>query len=492
MNKISTIAALLSMLGLSLLAAPSYAQPAPAEDVRTAVDAASSEVPVATSPLGSSLAVLLAEALNDSPEMRVAILRSGAAGERIQQAAARFYPSIDFQVTAQSTELYDTFSGITASGTVLGETLVVDVERESPQYIVKPALELSYDLYTGGRDSALLRNSKSAFRADAVGVELQAHKIMREVTLGYLRLGQAWHRWKTAQRWVEVARNQEKATEKHFAAGRASELEVNTVALTRAQRELDVQSKSESFVVAYTDFLRALGRPIVGLALHPKNEASFFENFEAELNKLQTVEITKDGSKFTSAEGNHEFERAHTIALAANELVTVEKASHLPQVRLSAQYVGAGRDDGSIGSAIEDISKESYVVGLTVSWNLFSGHETRARVAEARLNATRLFEEAAEIQNRLASARKNLASVYARAKARLEYAQQHREVEALRLKVEQAKLNVGRGFTEDVEQAQMALVAADADILDKRIDVVISQVKLRFALTQDMSPEGSF
>lgn len=479
----------LLVLGAAAQLVPAAAQAGQTGVSATATPAAAPTATAATLP--ASLASLLAMALHDRPEMRAAMLGSGAARERIRQAAARFYPTIDLQMSAQRTSLYDTFSGITATGTIQGQPVSVDVQRTSPKYTVNPTLEVAYELYSGGRDAALLRNAQAAHRGEMLGVEVQTREVMREVTLGYLRLGQAWHRWDTARRWADVARKQEHATARRFAAGRASDLEVNTDTLARAQRDLDVLSRSQDVAIAHAAFLRVLGQaPAAGATVRPEDLAPFLKEFVRELDALEASHSTSDGAAAAGGQEGPESERARATAEAARALVAAERAAHLPQVKLLAQYTGAGRSDESIGTAFGDTRKSAYAVGLLVSFNLFSGFSIQAREAEARLNAERLSADAAAIQGRLSSAWQSLQAMRARARAEQDYARQRRQVEALRLKVMQAKMDAGRASTEDVDLAHMSLAAADADVFDKRIDLIASDIRLKYASTRDMSLEG--
>ncbi|PUE53051.1 hypothetical protein B9Z45_13210 [Limnohabitans sp. 2KL-17] len=444
----------------------------------------------APSALPDALSTALATALNDRPEMRTAALRSDIARERIRQAAARFYPTVDLLLTAQSNTVYDTFSGVTATGTVQGQTVTVAVARLSPRYTVSPALQLGNDIYTGGRDSALLRNAQAAHQADMLGAEAQTREVMRDVTLAYLHLGQAWHRWRIATRWAEVARSLEKATAGRLVAGRASQLEAETDALARAQRDLDVQTQSQEVAARRAEFLRALGRRSDVSPARPEELGPLLTNFTHELDALEARGIAPDNADAAGPGNEPELLRAHAMSQAARELVNVEKSANLPQVRLLAQYVGAGRSDSSIGSAFTDMRRGTSSVWVTVTHNLFSGFATQSRILEARMNAERMLEEATGVQSRLSLAQQGLAGALAKAEAQFEYAQQRRQVEALRLQVAQARLGAGRAYTEDVEKAHMAVAAADADILDRRIGRVAALVRLKFVSIKDVTAEA--
>ncbi len=435
--------------------------------------------------LPSSLPDSLAIALNERAELRAATLQNDAARERTRQAAARFYPSVDLLMTTQRNKSYDTFTGITATGTVQGQTVVVDVARSSPRYTVNPSLQIGYDLYTGGRDSASVRNSQDAQRSSALRAEVLSREILREVTVDYLRLGQAWRRWQTATRWLEFAREHEQATAQRLAAGRASELESRTDALARAQRELDLRARAQDVSTRYAEFIGALGRHPEATAVRPESLAPLLAGFDHELETLDVRGLAPDAAAIAHTADAPESARAQIDAQAAREMIDVERAAYLPQVSLFAQYTGAGRSDSSVGSALGTERKGAYAFGVTVSVNLFSGFATQSRVSEAQINAARLNAEANELDTRLALGRSALESVLAQAQAQAQYTRQRREVGALQLQVAQAKADAGRGFADDVAQARMALEAIDADIADNRVDVVIARIKLQFVSSKD-------
>jgi outer membrane protein TolC len=492
MNRVFPPAALFLALCTLVPVPPAFAQPAASALPASApIDATGARQSEGAAPaLPNSLSTALATALNDRPEFRTAALRTDIARERIRQAVARFYPTVDLLITAQNNTIYDTFSGITATGTLQGQVLTVDVARSSPRYTINPALQLSYELYTGGRDSALLRNAQAAHQADALAAQAQTREVLRDVTLAYLRLGQAWHRWRTATQWAEFARSQERATAVRLEAGRASELETQTDALARAQRDVDAQTLSHEVAARHADFLRALGRPSASLRSRPEELTPALANFERELDALMARGIVQDGAELDAPGTGPELRRAHALAEAARETVSVEKSANLPQVRLQAQYVGAGRSDASLGSALTHTRRSSFAAAVVVSFNLFSGYMTQSRVAEAKANAERMQEEAASVQRKLALAHQNLALGLAKAGVQLQLAQQRRQLEALRLQVAQAKHSAGRAFTDEVDKAQAALAAADAEILDRRIDEAVAQVRLQFVSTNDLGREA--
>ena len=470
-------------------AATGLVPPVAAQTTGTAQAAADGVPPgadgTAVAALPLSLPESLAIALNERTELRSAALQTDAARERTRQVAARFYPTVDVLMTAQRNKTYDTFTGVTATGTLQGQALVIDVTRRSPRYTVVPTLQIGYDLYAGGRDSASMRNAQAAERSSALRADLVSRDILREVTVDYLRLGQAWQRWRTATKWAEVARERETATVQRLSVGRASELEARSDALGRAQRELDVHARAQDVALRHLEFIGALGRRPGAMPARPEDLAPFLANFERELDALDTRGVASGAVPVPQTGDQPEFARARADVTAARELIDLERAANRPHVSLFAQYTGAGRSESSFGSALGDQRRGAYALGMTVSINLFSGFLTEARVSEAQINAARLAEEARQIDTRLAQAHSALEGTLAQTQMQLRYAIQRREVGALQLQVAQAKAEAGRGLADDVAQARMSLDAIDAGIAESRVDVVIAQVRLQFASSKD-------
>lgn len=473
-SRLHPAALLLSLLGCIPL---TCAQATPL--LRTASTAPSAEFP-------TSLRDALAVAVTQRPDIRAAEQKLAGARQRTLEAAARFYPSLDFGIQARDGINYDTFSGITVTGTILGQPLAAEVTKTQPRYLLSPYVRISYDLYTGGRDSAQRQNAAALERSTMLEADILSRSILREVIVCYLQVLKARERYRLAKHWLSYAEAHEKLTLTRAAHGKASDFDLQTDALNTAQRRFEFNNATQQLADRYTDYLSALGLPPEAAEFSPERIESLGGNVDGELKALDAADASMSNVLGAPPrDSDVELQKARADLEAARHTITAERAGYRPQVNLFAQYDGIGRNDNNFGDAYHGIRRSGFQMGLTMTLNVFSGYATAARVDQAQANAERVSMDVQRLENQLKHARNRLSSELELALAQENFARERRKRAELQLRIAEAKAGVGRSEVDAVNLAQMELAAIDSDIACSRLDASMARVKLKFASSAD-------
>ena len=174
-------------------------------------------------------------------------------------------------------------------------------------------------------------------------------------------------------------------------------------------------------------------------------------------------------------------------AQATSALVEASRADRRPQVALIARYEQGNPNNRDFPP--DDQWRDDAVIGAAVSWNLFDGGLTRARIAEARSQATRkqlelqAQEEAvlAEVQEAHLNLRHAFSSLETTA---------HAESSAQRnLEVATDLWKNGAARHSDVLDAEAKLTATNAQRIAAEADIIITQTSLLHAMGVSLVPQ---
>ncbi|MBI4587919.1 MAG: TolC family protein [Candidatus Rokubacteria bacterium] len=148
--------------------------------------------------------------------------------------------------------------------------------------------------------------------------------------------------------------------------------------------------------------------------------------------------------------------RRRTVEVREQQ-VRIARGARLPSVSVRTQYLG-GAGESEFGQPVGD-----FVVGVNVSVPLFTGGELTARIAqeEAKLARAREALEKARLDIQLDVQAAHLQTTEARERIATAQAALEEAREALR--IEQLKMEVGKGIVEDLLDAQAAELQAETN-----------------------------
>lgn len=446
--------ALALTLGL-LVASPAWSQtgtPAPAPGGTPAAPSPmpmpARSGPVAT-PLKLNLAEATALALRQQPTIRSAQGSLSAAQARVPQARSAYFPRVDLQVGAQTSEVKST----TTNKRTRSESTFANVLGR----------QLIYDF---GKTAALVDEAQAGSRVASGELERIRDLVVQNVRQSYFNLLQA-------RRLVGVA----------DAALSRSELNLRS-----AQGFFDVGTKPKSDVTraevevanARVDVIRA--RNLVRLTETSLANALGLEaTVPIEIEDTLTYEpVSLDSTQLLAeALGNRpELRQGQARLDGARAQLSGARARYLPDIAVNGS-AGMSSDDAIVSTdGFGTLSfGDTWAIAGVLSWNLFEGFFTQAKVKEtqALVETARADYETVELQVRLEVEQAYIAVIEASER----YGATEKAVESARenLRLAQGRYDAGVGTILDLTEAQLSLTNAEADsvraVTDYRVGLAV-------------------
>jgi outer membrane protein, multidrug efflux system len=405
-------------------------------------------------------------ALRERPEQRQAMEKENMALSKVNEARGNFLPTLDLSASSDYIKNFDTFTGIDISAEIAGQEVLVNIEKEVPAYELNGALDLVYNLYAGGRDSALLGEALS--RLDAVGhqEEITRRKIRLEVANAYWGLKKAQMEYLMARRALGVVRMEMQVAQTEHRVHRASDVAYEAVLLKGSEKQVALRTADRQCLRAYGSYLHVLGLPeetaipsseqLPGLADEPGDPAGIDP---APAVHPEILQLKSD-------------------LRAAAERERAAKAGNLPKLDFFAKYALIGRDPDTYLDAWRDAQSEYYMVGLKVTMNLFNGGRTRERIQQAATEQRIKRLELMEKERALAQERRARQTALETARDQLSLAVARMKLERARQQAAAAGFKAGRISRLEYRQK----MAAAQDAADKatiaKIDVTLAQNEL--------------
>ena len=229
------------------------------------------------------------------------------------------------------------------------------------------SVSLALPIYTGGKLEGNIEKASKNLEAYKYGMEGSYQTAEYNATKGYYDVLNASNSVALCTETVDRLADHLKNTEAQFNVGVVAKVDVLTsqVNLADAQQSLTKAQNSYDYSVASLN-------NVIGLPQNTKLNLSEGLEYKAYNNTLDNC-ITYAMANNPSV---HQAELAVDMAKAAQK---VANAGNIPQVNLAAENDWA--KDKFPGS-----DKESWAVGVNVSWNFWDYGVTAAKVAEAKAN----------------------------------------------------------------------------------------------------------
>ncbi|MBD2463110.1 TolC family protein [Oscillatoria sp. FACHB-1407] len=401
-------------------------------------------------------------AFRNNPELQIATLELTRNQAAVREARAALLPTLDFRsgLTIQETQensLTDQLSQLLPEQD--------QPEQDDADINVQGTLRLDYDLYTGGRRSALIRAAEARVRLQELQVEVVSEQLRLDVTSDYYDLQEADEQVRIARASLVEAQQNLRDTQALEQAGVGTRFDVlqSEVNLANIQQEL-----TQALSVQRTA-QRQLAQRL--------NLASQVDIATADpIAPTEAWELSLEDSIVLSFQNRAELQQQLLQREINQEQRRVELAQNRPQVSLFAQY-----DVSDVLNRDEDVDG-TYSFGVQMSWQLFDGGASRARadqsetdilIAEQRFADTR-NQIRFQVEEAFLSLQANQNNINT---AQLAIAQ---ATEALRLA--RLRFQAGVGTQTDVLRSQTELTRAQVNLLRATLGYNRSLVTLRRAV----------
>jgi outer membrane protein TolC len=423
-----------------------------------------------------SLNSAIQEAIDNRLEIDLKMLSIKEATAGIREANSAFMPTLDFTSKFEREYIYDEFTGLDVVARINDINIPVTIRPDTPKYVLRTAVGFNYNLYSGGKDSAIKDQATAKYRESNAALLIERRKIIFEVIEAFYELAKA-------QILFEVARKETNLAEEHFEyavsaykAGQGSEIDKNEKEIIALENSIEENNFQEQLKNAYVNYLLVIGRKIDTDSMsevdviRPKNNL-LKDGFDKLLDKFVMV-------------SDPEIDKLQANINQIQASKRIEKSEYYPHIDLSMEYTGIGRGDTG-DETLSDFARKNANWMLTLSWNLFDGFRTsersnKAKIAlkqkqlELRLKSINLLKESRDRQKKINTLERGLLL----AKKKLEIKQAQDRLAKLKLKDKQLSLL-------DYKDTKFAVEKAKSDVDLKKMELVMETMYEAMYFYQD-------
>jgi len=387
-----------------------------------------------------SLTDAIALALRQHPTIRAAEQGRLAAEARVPQAQAAYYPRVDLVTSAGRSQTFVS----SVDRTVLANSLDARVEGR----------QLLYDF---GKTAAVVDEARANVRLSEGELERIREIVVLNVRLAYFGLLQARRLVAVADAALARAELNLRSARGFFEVGTKPKSDVTKAEVEVANARVAQIRARNQVRLAETTLANALGL-----------EATTPVQIE-DILSFEPVPLDPTALLQEALRQRPELRQAQARLDAARAQVAGARAGFWPDLSLTGSYGGSSADFPL---------RERWAVAATLSWNIFQGFFTTARLRETRANleVARANYETLELQVRLEVEQAYIAVVEAaeRVTATAKAVESARE----NLRLAQGRYDAGVGTILDLTDAQLALTNAEADQVRALTDHKLAQAQL--------------
>jgi outer membrane protein len=340
-------------------------------------------------------------ALQDNPDIEMAVARIRQAHAVIDEADAAFWPTVSIygeylQGDAPSSYLFKTIDQ---------RMLPPGVNFNAPGWFenYEVGLQARINLFRGGRDLLRRRMAETGLHIHELDLQSIENALVESVIHAYYQALAARDYVEIAKHSVETVEEQRRVVEVRYRAGGAlrSDLLSLEVRLAQAREEVVRAENNHALSLVALAILLNLD-PDTPLRLEERQgvHRSFPEDYASGLTQALA--------------GRPELKKARRRVVQSYMALDMARSEYLPRLDAQAKVY---MDDPD---ARFDTSRDNWVAGIILNWDVFTGLSTRARVDQAR---SALDEMLAHDRKTTQAVQLDLKSAYlglSEAKARIE------------------------------------------------------------------------
>ncbi len=316
-------------------------------------------------------------ALHNRLELVIASKQRVSAAFRTKVAKGSFLPQIAVSGTSRYIRSLDTFSGIEADARLGDQNFHVSVQKVVPAYELHAGLDLTYNLFSGGRDTAAVEETLAEQAALKHEEAATKARVSLEVMNAYWSLRKSQVLSRLAERAYLHATRLLLIAEAKRSSGLTSEIEVESEMVSVKEAMLAVNHARRDEARSLAKYRESLGLYQADLVPTGGGTVSLLDDPD-ETSTVDVVEATD----------RPETLKSESEAVAAEARVRQSRAAYLPTIDLFANYKMVGRDSDYFKSTL--LKSDYYTVGVNVSFTLFDGLRDRIALANSEKDIARM------------------------------------------------------------------------------------------------------
>ncbi len=336
--------------------------------------------------------------------------------QRLEEVKSGYYPT--FALSANS-EYYKDLSQ-TGETESVGDTVI----SSGTKYKSSVALNMNYDLYRFGVFERKVATALKEIRVKTLLYCQQKQKLDLEILDHFTRALKLQRRLKTNREIISLGQRNMRDLMRLYTAGEYSKIALGEAALTLVKRQQNMAGMQKE----YEQLLLRLSE----LTHVPLDNQSRLLPIQTSQNTHPAKPLFEKSVKGREIQKKIEQKRLE---------LEISKRSRLPALALYGNYYFYGADPGSLESAYEDISSNSWKVGLGIRFNLFEGFKSEHERRRLRLELLRLQEQKKLLKRqhryRFETRRQNLAQLQKQYTISKKTSEKSRELEVMLQRMKQ-------------------------------------------------------
>ncbi len=262
---------------------------------------------------------------------------------------------------------------VAANGGFQGNSKAISTSVPATDRTLAVSVMATQVLYSGGSVRSSVKSADLTREAAVLEMKGIVNTSILQVRTKFYDILLAREKIKVQEQNIELLQSQLKNATDRFEAGTTSSFEKLRAEVALANGQVPLITARNDYRIAIEEMRQLLGYANIT----PEN----LRKVPDFIGVLAYIPVSYDlQAALTAAhETRPEIQRLGRLATAREESVTVAKSGYIPNLALVGgwQY---GEGWSSFGSA----SRDGFLIGLQSQWNIFDGHATRGRVAQAR------------------------------------------------------------------------------------------------------------
>lgn len=382
-------------------------------------------------------------ALKNNPEIISSSYTVDESAVRIDEARSGYFPSININ---SSVDRYSAKGAIT-----------------SPYNSYNAGVSARYILFQGLKTNASVNAANYNYQASNYQHEVNKQVLILKITQGYYRMLQAERFIESAEKTIERAKLFLDYANAKFKSGLASGSDI-------LKAEVELSNSNLTLIKVKNDLLSEKGNLNLLLGLPTDSPISIIDDL-ANIEQGQLQEFNE--LKMQAYQNRPELKKFNEQLNLQKSSILIAKSDFFPTLSADASYNYGGTEIASL--------QENWFYGLTLSFPLFTGFSTKARVTEEEIALKGLEKQAESISQQVSldvwNAYLKIKETDERiinAKIFLENAQEN-------LKIAEGQYREGVGSMIEVIDAQTNFVIAEQTYIQSLADYKIAVASLKRA-----------
>ena len=305
------------------------------------------------------------EALENNPDVRMAVINTRTARAALQKAESPFMPSLSLQAGYTRADAPSSYLFKTIDQGQLPPNTNFNDPGTLTNY--EAGLNLRWNLFKGGEKFHTRAMSEAGIGEQKAVLSKAREMITASVIEIYFSILKAEQFIEIAEKSVETVQRQLEIMQAKYRAGGVLKSDILSLEVRLAESRNSLVQSRNLYQTAVTSFETVLAKEFHG-SLRLEKDCVCPVDFPDKAE--QAVEKALDARAEIRA-ARKRIDKARAALLAA-------KSDYLPRVDLNARYY---MDDDDMSFNEE---RDNYMAALTVEWKLFSGFSTKAEVKKAR------------------------------------------------------------------------------------------------------------